>query len=369
MSSPGASAYTAAVKVLIITPDSKLGGAERNMALLAQAVPRDRVTFSLATTFGTGDLVRIFQEQGLRAEEFDYRRSPGRLVDLRRFVEDVQPDLIHSWLLRGNWIASMLKASGIRAPWIAAERGLDITRPAWKATLNRQMLRGVDRVLAVSEPVRRILLDRDKLPAEIVHVLPGGVPRPDPPLPLPASFPDLPRPRLVGVGHLRPEKHQALTLEALAYVRSRGIPASLVLFGDGVERPALEERARSLGLAGVVYFAGNVLEARRMLSSFDLLVLPSKEEGFPNVILEAWQAGIPAFSTRTGGAVEIAGPAEAAMLVEPADFPASLARLLADPELMASLAARGRDRVRDFTIDSVVSRLLTHYEEVVGGAP
>lgn len=355
------------MKVLIITPDSKLGGAERNMALLAQSVPRDRVTFSLATTFGTGDLVRIYRDLGLRAEEFSYRSRPGRLLDLRRYVQDIQPDLIHSWLLRGNWIAALLRASGMHTPWIAAERGLDITRPAWKATLNRHMLAGADRVLAVSEPVRRILIERDKLPAGKVHVLPGGVPLPEPPLPVPSTLPDLPRPRLVGVGHLRPEKNQDLTLEALAHVRSRGIPASLVLFGDGVERPGLEERARALGLSGVVHFAGNVLDARRMLSSFDLLVLPSKEEGFPNVILEAWQAGIPAFSTRTGGALEIAGPDQAALLVEPADFPAALASLLADPARMAELAAKGRERVRHFTIDAVVERLLAHYEDVVGG--
>lgn len=354
------------MKVLIITPDSKLGGAERNIALLARSMPRDRVTYALATTFGTGDLVRIFREEGLRAEEFRYAESPGRAFALRRYVEDFAPDLIHSWLLRGNWIASMLNTFGPRRPWIAAERGLDITRPPWKAALNRRMLAGADRVLAVSEPVRRILLERDQLAPSQVEVLPGGVPDAPPPLPLPDHVPNLARPRLVGVGHLRPEKHQALTLHALARVRASGSAATLTLFGDGPERPALERLAADLGIAGAVHFAGNVLDARRMLGAFDLLVLPSKEEGFPNVMLEAWQAGIPVLSTPTGGALEIAGPEPAAEFADAESFPDRLASLLDSPDRLADLAARGRARVGDFSIGAVVDRLLGIYEKTIG---
>ncbi len=354
------------MKVLIITPTSKLGGAERNIGLLARAMPRDRVTLALATTFGTGDLNRIFNGEGLEAEEFHYAENPLRVRDLYRYVARLQPDIIHSWLLRGNWIARGLKIAHPRIPWIAAERGLDITRPPWKARVNRALLASADRILAVSEPVRQILITRDKLDAGRIHVLPGGIPPVEPPLPLPAGTPPLSRPRLVGVGHLRAEKDQALSLHALAHVRQNGIPASLTLFGDGPERPRLDHLVRELGLQEAVHFAGNVLEARRMLSHFDLLVLPSKEEGFPNVILEAWQAGIPAFSTHTPGAAEISGPDRAALLVPAADFAPALLALLRDPGQLADLAARGSTRVLDFSIAKVVADLLGHYEAVRG---
>lgn len=352
------------LNVLIITPDSKLGGAERNIALLAGAMPRDACRLSLATTFGTGDLVRIFRERSLSAEEFRYAEDPRRVVELFRYVEKLKPDVIHSFLLRGNWIARALKLRLPHVPWIASERGLDITRPAWKAGVNRWMLSNADLVLAVSEPVRQILIDRDALPAEKIRVLHGGVSPAEPPLPLPADFPDLPRPRIVAVGHLRPEKNQALAIAALAKARHAGSTASLTLFGDGPERARLDTIARDLGISGVVHFAGNVLNARRMLSHFDLLILPSKEEGFPNVMLEAWQAGIAVLSTDTPGAREISGPDDAACLVSAADMPEALMRILAEAGERVTFAERGRSRLHAFTIDTVISQLLEHYRRL-----
>ena len=167
-------------RILIVTPDSKLGGAERNMALLARFMPKDRFRFSLATTFGTQDLIRSFHEQGLAAEEFRFGSNPLRLADLYSYAGHLRPHLIHSFLLRGNWIAAQL-ARRRRVPWIASERGLDILRPGWKASVNRFMLSSASLVLAVSSPVRDILIARDRIPADRIRVLHGGIAPADPP--------------------------------------------------------------------------------------------------------------------------------------------------------------------------------------------
>lgn len=337
-------------RIFIITPSSKLGGAERNIALLADHMPRDRYLLSLATAFGTGDLLRHFRERGLDAREFPYSRTLG----LFREVERARPELIHSFLLRGNWIASALKRRFPDIPWIASERGLDVTRPPWKARTNRFFLKSADLVLAVSDPVRSILITRDKLPPEKVEVLHGGIPPAEAPLPLSAEW-DLPRPRLVTLALLRPEKNVELAIEAFHRL-GRG---SLTVIGDGPEREKLER------LGPDVHFAGNLLEGRRLLSHFDLLIIPSKEEGFPNVMLEAWQAGIPVVSTDTGGARYISGPGDAALLASENDLPRKVSELVSDPAAMNEYSARGMERVKDFSIDRVINRLSEIYDRIL----
>jgi glycosyltransferase involved in cell wall biosynthesis len=353
---------TQPARILVVTPTSKLGGTERNIALLADFLPRDRFTLSLATTFGTGDLVAHFRARGLEAEEFRYAENPSRIIGLFDYVRRIRPHIIHSFLLRGNWISWALTRFNPAIPWIASERGLDITRPEWKAGVNRLFLRSSKLVLAVSEPVREILIRRDRLDPAGIEVMTGGIPPAPPPLPEPDAWKALPRPRLVTLGHLRPEKNIGLSIRAFAAARRDGVAGSLVLIGDGVERSSLEALARELGVADLVHFAGNILEGRRLLSHADLLILPSKEEGFPNVILEAWQAGLPVLSTDTPGAREISGPDDAACLVAESALPSRLITILRSPAELQVYRERGAERVKLFGIERVIERLSGVYD-------
>lgn len=346
-------------RILIITPDSKLGGAERNIALIAKHMRATHQLF-LATTFGTGDLLEKFRSAGHQAEEFRYFENPARIADLFEYVKTIRPEIIHSFLLRGNWIAWALTRRNPEIKWIASERGLELGRSAIKARANRFFLSKADRILAVSAAVRDILIARDGLEASKIQVMNGGIEEPDPPLPMP--WPELSRPRLVTLAHLRIEKNVELSIRTLKHLRDNGVPASLTLIGDGVERPRLEALARELGVD--VNFAGQVSDGRRLLSHFDLLIIPSKEEGFPNVMLEAWQAGIAVLSTDTGGAREISGSENAASLVAESDLPAEALRLLRSPDALKDLAERGKKRVRAFSIDRVVEQLSGIYHEL-----
>jgi glycosyltransferase involved in cell wall biosynthesis len=125
------------------------------------------------------------------------------------------------------------------------------------------------------------------------------------------------------------------------------------------ENERVHDAAESHTNISRIFFAGRVLEGRRLLHHFDLLVLPSKEEGFPNVILEAWQAGIAVLSTDTPGARFIAGPEAAARLVEPNELHAHLAALIDDDAERKRLSELGRARVGEFEIERVIQRVIT----------
>lgn len=352
-------------RILILAPYSTLGGAERNIALMARHLDMRRYEVLLITCGGTGDLARACRNAGWRTEEYPVFAHPPAFFNMRAAVRRFRPDLIHSFLLRGNWLAGLLVRLLPSVPWLAAERSCDLVRPAWRAALNRRLLARAHAVLAVSAPVREILMRRDRIPAEKIRIVPGGVEAAAPPLPLPKAIAALPRPRLICLGQLRREKNQALALRTLAHLRDQGSPASLSFFGDGPERRGLETLARELELADRVHFAGSHPEARRFLRHFDLMILPSSEEAFPNVILEAWQTDLPVVTTDTAGARAMDGGSDAVELAAENDLPGAVVRLLADSARQETLRRNGAARVRDFAVERALDQITRTWEEAI----
>jgi len=156
------------------------------------------------------------------------------------------------------------------------------------------------------------------------------------------------------VGRLVPEKGFDTVLRALVTLPD----ASLVVVGDGPERPSLERLSTDLGLSERVTFAGRVEAPWTARWRFDVLAMPSRTEGFGLVAVEALLAGIPVVGSRVGGLCEVLTDGETGLLV-PVDDPTALAaaigRLQADPSLGSRLAAQGGIDARErFSIDSMM---------------
>jgi glycosyltransferase involved in cell wall biosynthesis len=104
--------------------------------------------------------------------------------------------------------------------------------------------------------------------------------------------------RFVAVGRLVAQKHFALMLRAFARAVQPG--ETLTIFGDGPERAALEAQAATLGIADRVRFAGHVADAPARLGDYDVLLMSSRYEGVPAVVIEALAAGLAVVSTDCG---------------------------------------------------------------------
>lgn len=120
-----------------------------------------------------------------------------------------------------------------------------------------------------------------------------------------ASHSPNPRPVLVGVGRLVAKKGFDVLLRALAILRAEGVVVELRLAGDGPERSALQALAGTLGLSDQVRFLGWREDVAEVLRGMDLFVLPSRDEPFGIVVLEAMALGIPIIATATAGPLEI----------------------------------------------------------------
>src|SRR5271157_5424582 len=127
-------------------------------------------------------------------------------------------------------------------------------------------------------------------------------------------------------------------------------------FGDGPLRATVARRIAELGLEGRFILAGFRSDIDRFVPHWDLSVLPSFTEGLPNVVLEAFAAGVPVVATAVGGTPEIVEDGFNGYLVPPGD-PEALARRIRDSllseEERRSMGQRGRERVlSEFTFEA-----------------
>jgi glycosyltransferase involved in cell wall biosynthesis len=167
------------------------------------------------------------------------------------------------------------------------------------------------------------------------------------------------------VGEFRHIKGADLLIDAVARLRAGGKPVTLTLGGDGEEMDALRAQARKLGLAEAVRFIGHV-KARYGFSKGGLLVVPSRGDSMPYVVIEAAAAGIPMVAAKVGGIPEIFGPHTDALFA-PSNVDAmaeAIRTALADPAAAQEHAKALRERVLiHFSQNAMVEGVLAGYRD------
>jgi glycosyltransferase involved in cell wall biosynthesis len=260
-------------------------------------------------------------------------RVPARAyLHERRLIRDLcvefRPDVVHTHGFRSDVVDSGV-ARSLGVATVTTVHGSSrlggITH--LYELLEFALFRRFDAVVAVSRPLVRSLRQFGVAPGRI-HVIPNGwngrVPQADRRsarrtlgMPLNAF--------LIGwVGRLIPVKGADVLLEALAQLPD--VPWSASIVGDGSERDRLERMSAALRLGHRVTFHGRIDDAARLLPAFDVIVLSSRSEGTPMVLLEAIAAGVPVIATAVGGVPDVIGPDEG--LLVPPERPAALAQAI-----------------------------------------
>jgi glycosyltransferase involved in cell wall biosynthesis len=169
------------------------------------------------------------------------------------------------------------------------------------------------------------------------------------------------------VAALTGHKDHATLLEAMALVRARKPDARLVICGEGELRGALEARARALGIADRVLFAGFRRDLDRLMPAFDVFCLSSHLEGLGTSLLDAMALGLPVVATAAGGIPEAVEDGATGRLVAPRDARAladALAEALGDERQLAAWGEAGRRRYLErFTAERMVDETLRVIEE------
>jgi N-acetyl-alpha-D-glucosaminyl L-malate synthase BshA len=149
---------------------------------------------------------------------------------------------------------------------------------------------------------------------------------------------------------------------------SRAMPATLLMIGDGPDRPDAEKEADELGVVGNVRFLGRLDSVETLLQASDLFLLPSQTESFGLAALEAMACGAPVVATRAGGLPEVVDDGVNGIL-EPVGSVEAMGRraieLLRDPKRHQAMRDAAVAKAREFSAELVVPQYEALYQEVV----
>jgi glycosyltransferase involved in cell wall biosynthesis len=175
---------------------------------------------------------------------------------------------------------------------------------------------------------------------------------------------------VVYVGEFRDIKGADLLVDAVARLRADGKPVTLTLAGDGEEGENLRAQVARLALGDAARFIGHV-KARYGFSKGSLLVVPSRGDSMPYVVIEAAAAGIPMVAAKVGGIPEIFGPQHADALFAPNSVGAmadAIEIALEDPEATLARAKSLRERIfLNFSQKAMVEGVLAGYRDAFAG--
>jgi len=351
-------------RMVLLIDSLESGGAQRVLSILAKAWVAQGCEVHLLTLESPGSVPffpldpRVqYSPLGLAAVSMGLRAKVtnhlARVRRLRRELTRIKPDLVLSFIDRNNVLA-LLCSRGLGIPVVVSER---IAPASWKIGRIWNFLRILSYPLA-SGLVVQVPSVRSFFPGFLqsrIRVIPNPVPVPDP------AGPALePRPRIIAVGRLHPQKGFDLLLEAFARVRARFPQWQLDILGEGEERPVLEAQAKRLGLQDRFRLMGNRTDVSAQMRGADIFVLSSRFEGFPNVLCEAMAVGmaVVSFGCPTGPA-EIIHHGVDGILVPPGDvlgLAEGLASLMGNAQLRAALATRAPEVLQQFSEQAIIDQ-------------
>lgn len=303
------------MKIVHLTAPAPFGGLESVVAGLARdCVTRGHsvtIVLSLSAVAEMPSWAEELQEAGVKLEVL---RLPGRAYlaerrAVRSLLRRALPDIVHSHGYRSDALhQGTVHALGL--PLVSTAHGFASSGGIGRfyEWLQLRAWRRFDAVVAVSLPLRDVLAARG-IPHARLQVIRNGVVGD-------VSYESregarvhlgLPAAGLVfgWIGRLSEEKNPLLAVDALAEL---GEPnARLCVVGDGPLRLDVARRARQLGVGQQVVLVGARPAASRLLRAFDALVLSSRTEGTPMVLLEAAMAEVPIIATGVGGVPALVG--------------------------------------------------------------
>lgn len=370
-----------AIRVTHVVHDFEGGGLETLVAAMARGFDRERVATSVISL--SGRVGRLGAElSGVLRTLTAVRPIPvvsmALPISLTRAIRSTQAEIVH--IHSGVWPKAALAArlAGVRGV-VFTEHGRehdDSTTARW---LDRQASRLTDVVVSVSTRLHEYLVEQVGIAERRVITIENGV---DTERFAPATrdarsaFQIPPDALVVGsVGRLEPVKAYERLLEAVAAVRDRvQSPGGVyvLLCGDGSERQALIDRARTLGLSEVVRLPGWLGDPAEAYRAMDVFVLPSRSEGLSVSLLEALASGVAPLVTPVGANADVLRGALSAQIVDASDperFANALGDLLVSSGRRSALAAEGRQTViARFSQERMLERYTELYESLCAGA-
>lgn len=353
-----------APRVAFLLPGLSAGGAERVVSILANRLAAIGWRITVVTLANADapsyyafdpavSLCRLGLPPKVRGPVAKSWAVLARIVRLRRAFRQIEPDTVVSFLTRTNVLA-LMALTGTGVPVIVSERNnpeLQMVGPIWS------WFRGwfYPRAFGLVTITQGAMDWYPRSTRQRQWVIANPV---EPPAPV--AHQRSTTKTMTAVGRLVPQKGFDRLLEAWARIATGYPDWKLVIWGEGPERQALEAQCVRLGIVQSVSLPGVTQRPGAWVEQSDVFVLPSRYEGWGNVLAEAMAAGLPSisFDCRWGPAVLIESGVNG-LLVPDGDVAAlaeALRRMMADAALRMQLGAAARQSMDRFSPAMIVSQ-------------
>jgi glycosyltransferase involved in cell wall biosynthesis len=365
------------MKILQVCSASEMGGGEVHVADLVRGLVSRGHAVYLAVRPDSplrgplAGVIASWHEMPLRNSlDLQSARAITALVNAHGI------DIVHAHLGRDYLVAALAckQTSGAK---------LVLTRhhylPLKRNALYRWMLRDVAAVIAVSDSVRDSLIERLQLPSELVHTLPNWID--------PERFKPIDRDAaramfrlrssivVACIGQITPAKGQEEFVRAAAAIARMRSDVEFLIVGEDHEEEKhftiqLSLLASTLGVSDKLRFTGHIRHIPQLLAAVDVVVVPSWDEGFSLVTIEAMAARRAVLASNIGGIAGIVKDNATGLLFTPRDVHALTDKLLwlvSDAPLRERLSVQAqRDVYARFGRDQIIDQIESLYLEVIG---
>jgi glycosyltransferase involved in cell wall biosynthesis len=374
------------IRVVYCIDNMQVGGTELNAVRTAERLDRRRFSVSVVCIRESGPLMARYKDAGIPVHTFPMTSLLGfhaiqQAIRLVRLFRSEGTEIVHSHDAYTSVYATVCaRLAGVPAV-IASRRSWHSPHLQGRILrANRMAYRLAHRVVGNSPSVSRLVESEGGVSPSRIVTIPNFL-DPEAFNPLPAGerrrmLQELGVPEgafVVGiVARLSPVKDHATLLRAIASLRSNMPTLHCVLVGDGPERERIEALGGQLGISDILHLAGERPQSPNLHGLFDVSVLCSTSEAFPNSVLEAMAAARPVVATDVGGTPDAVREGTTGLLVRPGD-PSRLAhaitRLYHEPALRVKLGNAGRASARaGYSADAVISQVEALYTGLAGRA-
>jgi len=374
------------MRVTFVASSAQVGGTERNVLRLADALLARDVAVEVVLLSDAGPLAEAYRARHVPVTtvrwNYRVRAFPEEMGQLAAALASRRPDVVHSYGYPTIWWGTLAAVEVGSAARVIAVQAWDTWKRWAEVLLDRVQAPAIHLAIADGEGARRFAAAQQGLPPERTRTVYDGVEPAEliPTRPREATRADLgisgDGPAIGVVARLdNAHKGQSVLLRAAPRILAAVPAATFVLVGDGADRAALQALAARTRVADRVQFAGTRTDLGDVLAALDLLVIPSlRFESVPKILVEGMATGRPIVASRVGDIPELLEDGRTGRLVPPGDPPAlgdAILACLADPAAAAGLGAAARETVaaKGLTLEATAATIHGLYTDLLREGP
>lgn len=296
-----------AKRILQIIPSLERAGAEKQLALLVQGLPRNEFDVHVCALTRGGPWRAELEKANIPVHIIGKRWAidPITVWKLHRLLHHLRPDLVHTWMFTANSYGRALAIFSGAKNIVVSEQCADYWKGRYELAVDRFLARWTDRIIVNSKGVYDYYATRGIDTAKI-ELIANGLPEYGPSrLTREQLLSDLALPQdsklVAAIGQLCPRKRIRDVIWAGELLKVVRDDVHILIIGDGPQRYQLERFCKNIEIQDRVHFLGQRNDVDQIMVHLDILWLASSYEGFPNIIMESMAAGVPVVATDIPG--------------------------------------------------------------------